>query len=499
MNKKGLWINPTQFVEFAGINKKSSLANMIATRDKSIDFTSLLGYLPNPDYVLKRLGRDQDIYEEIKADGKVSSSITNRKAGTLALKHAINRGKAKTEISGFIEDIIDNLDMVKIIQEILDAPLHGFKPMEISWKHINSKWVPVDLVGKPPRWFIFDSDGQLCMKTRLNLVGELMPQNKFIVPKNDATYENPYGDALLSKCFWPVTFKKAGLKFWVVLAEKFGIPHLVGKHQPGASSEEIDALLDAMETMIQDAVAAIPNNASIETLESSTKTASVDLYKALIDECKSEISLVLLGQTLTTEIGSTGSYAAAQVHSNIRDDIVDSDKRLVEWTINQLIKLVVELNYGPDKDRPVFELYKEEDVDKDLAERDKTLSGTGQVRFTKKYYQRYYGFEEDEILVDETFPVPGVPVQFASQQTDTDPVQSELENMLDNIEPSLQEFASDFLKPVFDVIEMSQSYDDMLSGMAKIYPHLDSSALESKLEKAMLLGETWGRLNIKDS
>ena len=92
-----------------------------------------------------------------------------------------------------------------------------------------------------------------------------------------------------------------------------------------------------------------------------------------------------------------------------------------------------------------------------------------------------------------------MPVQFASQQNDIDPSQSALENMLDSIEPSLQEFASDFLKPVFNVIEMSQSYDDMLTGLAKIYPDLDSSALESKLEKAMMLGETWGRLNIKES
>ena len=46
----------------------------------------------------------------------------------------------------------------------------------------------------------------------------------------------------------------------------------------------------------------------------------------------------------------------------IRQDIIDSDKKLVEQTINQLIQWIYEINFS-NAEIPVFELYQEEDVD----------------------------------------------------------------------------------------------------------------------------------------
>lgn len=34
-------------------------------------------------------------------------------------------------------------------------------------------------------------------------------------------------------CFWPVAFKKGGMKFWLRFAEKFGSPWVIGKHPRG--------------------------------------------------------------------------------------------------------------------------------------------------------------------------------------------------------------------------------------------------------------------------
>lgn len=496
MPRKGLWVTPTQFIEFAGVKNDGSLANQIATRDKSIDFTALMGYLPNPDYILRKLGKDQLVYDEIKADGNVSSCISNRKAGVLSLKWAVNRGKSRSNISTFIEDIFNDLDMVTIMREILDAPLYGYRPMEIDWMPKDKYWIPRNLIGKPSRWFIFDNDDKLRMRTRSDFAGELMPENKFIVPRHEASYDNPYGEALLSKCFWPVTFKKSGLKFWVILAEKFGIPHLIGKHQPGASKEEIDALLDALEMLIQDAVAAIPNNADIVPLESGTKTASVGLFKDLLTYCKSEISLVILGQTLTSEIGDKGSYAAAKVHSEIRADIVDSDKRLVESVFNELIDKIVMFNFGDKADRPKFELYEEKDVDSALAERDSTLAGTGQVKFTKTYYMRQYGFAEDEIIIDESADFQKTQPSLFAAPAAVDP-QEPIDELSDSLDDQQTKFAQELLKPVFELIEKAESYSQMLDGLAKLYPDLDTDALEKTLEKAVFLSETWGRLNAR--
>ena len=134
----------------------------------------------------------------------------------------------------------------------------------------------------------------------------------------------------------------------------------------------------------------IPSSLILE-IQEANKSSSAAIYEQLIDKMNAEISKAILGQTLTTEIGSTGSYAASNTHMGIRQDIIDSDKKLVEQTINQLIQWIYEINFS-NAEIPVFELYQEEDVDLALAQRDKILFDSG-VKFTKEYFIKTYGFD----------------------------------------------------------------------------------------------------------
>ncbi|ENE4637899.1 TPA: DUF935 family protein, partial [Escherichia coli] len=100
----------------------------------------------------------------------------------------------------------------------------------------------------PPEWFQFDTDNCLRFRARdAGVEGELLSPSKFVVPAQDASYDNPYGFPDLSMCFWPVAFKKGGMKFWLRFAEKFGSPWVIGKHPRGANDAEIEKLLDSME------------------------------------------------------------------------------------------------------------------------------------------------------------------------------------------------------------------------------------------------------------
>lgn len=154
-----------------------------------------------------------------------------------------------------------------------------------------------------------------------------------MVPRQDATYDNPYGFPDLSMCFWPVTFKKGGMKFWVRFAEKYGSPWVIGKHPRGTAQGEIDLLLDSMEAMVEDAVAAIPDDSSIEIKEAAGKADSSDIYQNLITLARSEISIALLGQNQTTEANS--NRASAQAGLEVTDDIRDADADIVESAVNQ--------------------------------------------------------------------------------------------------------------------------------------------------------------------
>jgi len=492
MSRK-LWVSETEFVEIR--DDRKTLSQEIATRKRSIDFYSLGMYLPNPDPVLKKQGKDIKIYKELLSDSHVGACQISRKAGVKSLEWEIDRGKAKSRQAKFIEDVFSDLKIYRIIGEILEAPFFGYKPLEVIWKRVGSYIVPADVVGKPPEWFVFDEENQLKFRTKENMNGEELPSKKFLLPRNEPAYENPYGFPVLSRCFWPVTFKRGGLKFWVMFTEKYGMPFLVGKYARGTDQKEIDRLADMLEDMIQDAIAVIPDDSSVDIKEASGKGASADIYERLLFFCNSEISKAILGQTLTTENQGKGSYAATKSHMEVRADIVDADKKLVEEMFNTLIKWTIELNFGSNSTPPQFSMYAEEDVDKDLADRDKTLADTGQIRFTKKYFMTAYGFNEDEIVVID--PQTGEPAEFsepANQSAFQD--QQAIDEMMNAFDAKeLQKQMEDVLKPVIKMIQEGNSYSEVMENLASMFPEMDTEKLEETLAKAMFVAEVWGRLN----
>ncbi|MCL4492528.1 MAG: DUF935 domain-containing protein [Nitrospirae bacterium] len=518
MGKRGLWINERTFINFE--EKKSvSLSDEIATRKRSIDFYSLGMYLPNPDPVLKKTGKDITVYTELLSDGHLGGCVTSRKAGVISLEWEIDRGKsgkAKSRQAKLIKDLFGNLDLDHIIEEILNAPLFGYQPLEVIWENTGNYILPKNVVGKPQRWFVFSEENELRLRTKENYInGEELPERKFLLARHGATYENPYGFPELSRCFWPLTFKKGGFKFWVIFTEKFGMPFLVGKQPRGLDPKEADNLADMLEAMVQDAIAVIPDDSSVEIMTSQGKgSGSSDIYDKLINACKTEVSIAILGQNLTTEVKG-GSYAAAESHMAVRKDITDSDKKIVMRVMNQLIGWIFDLNFAGGE-KPVFSMYEEEDVDTALAERDKTLYDAG-VRYKSQYLIREYGFQEGDIEVVNS-QEPGVESQkaeFADRGGDSPdstaapvnlgqspmfPDQTALDDAIDSISPeALQEQINGVLKPIIDLINSGEDYNVILDKLTEAYPNMDTSVIEEMLARAIFVSELWGRLNGRDA
>jgi phage gp29-like protein len=289
------------------------------------------------------------------------------------MQWSVDRGKAKSRQAKITSDALQALDMNRIIGEILNAPLCGYQPLEVLWGKVGGWILPIDVVGKPRNWFAFDASNNPRFLTKVDMIlGEELPPKQFLFARYEPTYDNPYGFPLLSRCFWPVTFKKGGYKFWVTFLEKFGMPFLWGKLPRGLGKKEYDDLYDILERMVTDAVAVTPDDGSISMIESKGSSGSSDIYEKFLTFADSEVSKAIVGQTLTTQVGEKGSYATSQTHMEVRNDIVLGDKRLCESTMNQLIIWIDELNFQSGNP-PTFSLYKEEDVDLTLAERDDKL------------------------------------------------------------------------------------------------------------------------------
>ena len=277
------------------------------------------------------------------------------------------------------------------------------------------------------------------------------------------------------------------MKFWILFCEKYGIPYLIGKHPRGASKEETELLADLLENMIQDAIAVIPDDSSVEIMEAD-KSSSADVFQSLIDAMNAEISKAILGQTLTTEIGSTGSYAASQTHMSVRQDIIDSDKKIVEKTINQLIKWIYELNF-PNQDIPQFEMYEIEDVDLTLAQRDKVLVDCG-VKFTKKYFIKNYGFDEEDIEIADVKKTP-IFKQF-NESKDEKVGQNQIDGLFDLIsEEELQEISKATLNPLLKQLSKCKTEEEFRKVLDE--KNLKTDKFEEVLSKVLFLCEAQGR------
>ena len=475
------------------------LADEIANIETVQKMYGFFKKMPNPDEILKNTETGFQVLRRLEREPQVAACILSRVAGVTSLKYRL---KGSDKHKDFYEKLLKDLPVIDIIKDILKAPRYGYQPIEITWQLKDGFIIPQEIVAKPPEWFFYNREGQLCFNKKGVPDGfVILPEmKKFLCPTNEADYLNKYGKGYLSMCFWDVAFKKGSMEFWIKFAEKFGMPWIIAKFEQGSDDKIIDDLLDSMEAMVQDAIAAIPDNASVEIKEPGGKTASADIYKQLVETCDKNIAKTIVGQTLTTDVGETGSYSLGQVHKKVLDAIVDSDKTLVEEQFKILFRWIADLNFGSDEDAPEFEFYTEEEIDQARADRDTKLHGMG-VRFTKNYMQKAYGFDKDDFEIVETSAMPSM--QF-SEPTDLNFSEkstiAENQNIIDEFinsfsDEDLTGIISDKIQPILKNFAEKHDPQKILEDLAILFPEKNSDELEETLTKSIFLANLWGRVN----
>lgn len=73
MAQAGIWTSPFSFKPID--RGPGSLFEAIATRDRSPDFFSLAMSLPDPDPILRKLGKDIRVYKDLLADSRVGPCV----------------------------------------------------------------------------------------------------------------------------------------------------------------------------------------------------------------------------------------------------------------------------------------------------------------------------------------------------------------------------------------------------------------------------------------
>lgn len=347
------------------------------------NFNSYFGsILQNPDAVLQKTGKRIENMRELVSDAHVWSAMQSRKSGSLSLDWNVD--------DDFIKNLINNLNYQEISRAILDAVFYGYSILEIIWERNTNKILPIKLKVLPIEKFSFDSNGD----TRLYGSDKVINSQKLIIVKNNSTNQNPYGEAVLTRCYWPVKFKNAGFRFWANYMERFGSPLVLGKYPRGTSNEDAEKLLEHLSNLTEDSAIVSPEDVAVEIKDANNYGTSA-MYSEMIDKCNAEISKAILSQTLTSEVTS-GSKAAAETHLKVRAEVIESDIKLLENAWNELITKIYSLN-SFNSEKPIFKIDKTEIEAGFKLERDKILVKDCGLNFTKDYWVRNYRINDNEL------------------------------------------------------------------------------------------------------
>lgn len=383
-------------------NIKLKLLSEFATKDKMKLYEHLYTALPDPDKILADNNYDYSILRDLLNDPHLIAAIQQRKMQVMQMGWEVEC-EGNEQLKNRAMEIIRELPLTEIMNGIIDAVLFGFSVGEIEWKFDDKQIIPVNVISKPQEWFIFNKQNELVMRKYSQgsyafEEGLKLPEYKFIITQYQPTYTNPYGEKVLSRCYWPITFKRGGIEYWQLMMERFGMPYLIGRYATGASEPEKAQLLEDLKQMVKDSISVFETGKEIEIKESPQYDIG-QLYEKLVEFHNKEISKAVLTVTLTTEVERAGSYKAAEIHKEMLNYLGITDKKLVEKGINKLLQYFTELNYG-DIPYPRIKLNKKEAVADHSAERDKLLTEMG-VRFTKGYYQKRYNLADGDFDIGE--------------------------------------------------------------------------------------------------
>jgi len=489
--------------------KKKAITDEIATSQKDIDiFSGWLIRLENPDPTLRTEanGKGLKLYDEIKKDCHAGSvlqtrylAVTGKEWNIIPVNsEAEEPGKRDEEIADFVKRVLENTNFGQAMQELSQAILYGFYVAEVIWKKTDTGIEISKIRSKHPRRFSFTTDRELRLLTPSNMIeGEPLPERKFIHYFFGSS-DNPYGEGLGQSLWWPVWFKKHGIKFWLVFLEKYGMPTAIGKYPAGTDSKQQQALLDAIDAIQNETGVKIPETMAIELLE-ATRSGNVT-YESLCEYMDKQISKRVLGQTATTE-GTPGKLGNEDAQRDVRQDYIESDASLLCECINEtLVRWIVDYNFPGVSIYPKFKIrvQKEKDL-KPQAERDKILVSDIGLPISEKYFYDEYGIkkpEDDEKIV---IPINSISsnskteqAAFAEQKSDdlvdmyVDKLDREAANMINN----------ELLNPVRDLIDNAESLEDIKDGLFDLYPKMEATELGNLMQKAFATAKLLGKYEV---
>lgn len=509
----------------------------VATVQRDIDlFAGWLTRLENPDRVLREesAGRGVRLYEELTRDWQVYSMLQTRALALAACEWQVDAAsdrRADRRVADFVREVLAAANLDRLTVDLMEAIVTGFKAAEVMWEIADGEVRISEFRARRASRFCFDVEGRpRLLIPEAVFDGIPVPERKFVIWTFGGYEWNPYGRGLGHQLYWPVWFKKNGIRFWMVFAEKFGSPTVMAKYPPGTSAADQAQLLEAIRTIQQQTGIRIPSTMDVSMLEAA-RTSSIDTYETLCEYMDRAIAKIILGQTLTSEPGDSGSYALGKVHDGVRLDILKADAdSLCECLNMTVVRWLVDFNFDSGQLAGYPRLWRRTEPAADLsalAARDKILLVDCGLksRVPERYVEETYSLplaKPGEATIGDAAPgaaaapgAPGktgaggkvgnVPAEFAEGEIPPIPPlskggaegdasavvesaarsQAELDAMMATAARAASAEMEVMLRPLLALVDAAASLEEIGEKLYGLYPDLDSERFQEVLARAI--------------
>ncbi len=417
--------------------------------------------------------------------------------------------RAARKSADLARQVLEAIDLPELAVQMLAAVSNGYAVAEIVWQTDGPAWVPQAILPREAHWFRFDREtGRSLRLFDGTPDGAELPPYKFICHSPKVVAGIPLMGGLARSALWAWVFKSYALRDWAAFAELYGQPIRLGKYEAGATREDIAVLKRAVFELGSDAGAVIPAGMALEIVESGSKTASADLYQRLIEYLDRQVSKAVLGQTLTTDQGSSGSLAQARVHDEVRADLMRADARALASTLSRdLIAPLIRLNM-PDAPLPHLRLIVEKPEDMAaLADQLAKLVPLG-MPIPQAWVREKWGIPEaapgEPVLgaAAPDVPAEGLPqaanrrmqsAHAADGAAEVSPVPAQTDRMEAEAAPAWAEI----MDAIRRMVEEAQSLEQLRDALLAAYGDLPTERLAEVMAMGFAAAELAGRYDVQ--
>lgn len=281
-----------------------------------------------------------DIYRDAMTDAHLSGCIQQRVGFVMSRSFKLVNDSGVKD-----EDALHLLDQPwfkQLCRLCLDSIWYGHSLIELGDIVVDGDGHPAfDGVTLIPRKHVIPEYHRVVPRIGMNWnAGIDYREPPFIDTLVEAGQSNSLG--LLLKAALHTIPKKHALSFWDSFAEIFGMPMRIARTTTRDPRE-----YRRLENMIYDGASNLgmvtDMNTEIQFVESG-KGDAFNVYDRRIDRANSELSKLVIGQTMTIEDGS--SLSQSQTHLAVFENIVEADRDMLRDIINnQLLPKMIRLGF----------------------------------------------------------------------------------------------------------------------------------------------------------